>query len=277
MTAYNREKYIGEAIESVLASDFSNFELIIVDDCSTDHTLAITSQYVKKDNRVKVFKNERNLGDYPNRNKAASYASGNYLMYVDSDDTIFPWSINKVIDLLKQFPDASFSMRLFNKPVAPYCVSGSEAIRQHFFKVPALTIGPGGTVIKRKFFQEIGGYPVKYGPANDMYFNLKAACFTNMVMIPFEYMNYRRHEGQEINNRFSYLYNNYLYLRDALIELPLPLSDKEVKWLQKKNKRRLFVNLLKHYFQNHKFSDVRYVIQKTNFSFRDSLEAIFQV
>ena len=76
MTAYNRELYIAEAIESVLASTYQDFELIIVDDGSKDKTVAIAKKYESKDSRVKVFVNEQNLGDYPNRNKAASFASG---------------------------------------------------------------------------------------------------------------------------------------------------------------------------------------------------------
>ena len=86
MTSYNREKYIHEAIESVLASTYKNFELIIVDDGSTDSTLQIAYAYAKKNERIRVYNNEKNLGDYPNRNKAASYASGEYMMFVDSDE-----------------------------------------------------------------------------------------------------------------------------------------------------------------------------------------------
>ena len=71
MTAYNREKYIAEAIESVLASTFQDFELIIVDDCSRDHTVEIVRRYTS-DPRLQVHVNEKNLGDYPNRNRAAS-------------------------------------------------------------------------------------------------------------------------------------------------------------------------------------------------------------
>ena len=80
MTSYNRENYIAEAIESVLASTYKNFELIIVDDRSKDRTVEIARSYESKDDRVKVYINEKNLGDYPNRNKAASYAKGFYIM-----------------------------------------------------------------------------------------------------------------------------------------------------------------------------------------------------
>ena len=72
ITSYNREKYIGDAIQSVLDSTYKNFELIIVDDMSTDNSVGIAKSFEKKDNRIKVYINEANLGDYPNRNKAAS-------------------------------------------------------------------------------------------------------------------------------------------------------------------------------------------------------------
>ena len=82
MTSYNREKYIAEAIESVLASSYTNFELIIVDDHSADNSFTIAKEFEKKDSRVRVFKNEKNLGDYPNRKYAASLATGKYLKFV---------------------------------------------------------------------------------------------------------------------------------------------------------------------------------------------------
>ena len=74
LTAYNRERYIVASIESVLAQSCGNFELVVVDDRSSDATLAIAREYERKDSRVRVHANERNLGDYGNRNFAASLA-----------------------------------------------------------------------------------------------------------------------------------------------------------------------------------------------------------
>src|SRR5688572_29970543 len=88
MTAYNREKYIRDAIQSVLNSGYNNFELIIADDGSTDNTASIAREYAAQDTRIQFVENEQNLGDYANRNKVASMARGKYLKYVDSDDTI---------------------------------------------------------------------------------------------------------------------------------------------------------------------------------------------
>jgi glycosyltransferase involved in cell wall biosynthesis len=68
MTAFNRSQYINDAIESVIAQTYQNWELIIVDDNSNDNTASIAHFYAAKDNRISVYVNELNLGDYKNRN-----------------------------------------------------------------------------------------------------------------------------------------------------------------------------------------------------------------
>ena len=276
MTAYNRENYISEAIESVLASSYTNLELIIVDDCSKDNTVMIAENYAAQDNRIKVYKNERNLGDYPNRNMAASYASGEYIMYCDSDDKLFPDSIETVLKIIDKTPGFNFAM-YWHHSNNRFTLSSEEALRKHFFQKQFLYMGPGGTFIRYSFFKDIGGYPVKYGPANDMYFNLKVASKSSITFVPFEFTFYRRHDGQEINNRFSYMYNNYLYMKDALEELILPFSSKELAWLKKKNKRRFVIHLFNFFRKTRDFKRTRFAYNITNFTIKDILIGIFQV
>lgn len=278
MTAYNREKYIAEAIESVLASTYDNLELIIVDDYSKDNTVSIAHSYATKDNRIKVYVNQQNLGDYSNRNKAASYAKGTYIMYVDSDDTIFPDGIERCVNAMEQYPQSGFGMTGAKLKVQqPLLLSSEEAIQNHFFKEPFLMVGPGGTIQRKQFFEQIKQYPVKYGPANDMYHHLKAACYSPVVLLPFEFIYYRRHEGQEINNQYSYLYNNYNYLRDAVMELPLPLLSSEKKWILKKNKRRFVTNIITYLATTFDLKKTLRAIRAADFSFRNALEGIFHV
>src|SRR3954469_22732147 len=88
LTTYNRERYVAEAIESVLAQTFEDFELIVSDDCSSDRTLEIVNGYARRDRRIRVAVNDRNLGDYGNRRHVASLATGRYLKYHDSDDVM---------------------------------------------------------------------------------------------------------------------------------------------------------------------------------------------
>ena len=71
-TVFNREKYIAACIESVLNSSYHNWEMIIVDDQSKDKSVEIAKRYAAKEDRIKVYVNEKNLGDYANRNQAQS-------------------------------------------------------------------------------------------------------------------------------------------------------------------------------------------------------------
>lgn len=278
MTAYNREVFIAEAIESVLASTYIDFELIIVDDGSKDATVKIAQSYAKKDSRIKVYINEKNIGDYPNRNKAASFAKGEYLMFVDSDDTIHPEGISFCVEAMQHFSQSEFGIIIKdNGLTGPQQLSTEEAIQAHFFKTPFLIVGPAGTIQRRSYFEQINHYPVKYGPANDMYHHLKAACFSPVVLLPFEFINYRRHDGQEINNKYSYLYNNYNYLRDAVSELPLPLSSDQKEWIIKKNKRRFLINILKYFVTTLDLRKTLQALRLANYNFKNALEGIFQV
>jgi len=274
MTSYNREQYIAEAIESVLASTYTNFELIIVDDGSKDSTVEIATSYAAKDPRIHVYVNEVNLGDYRNRNQAAAYAKGEFIMYVDSDDKILVDGFERCVAAMQQFPQAGFGMQFNETGKSPFLLSPKLTIHQHFFKTPCLMIGPGGTILRRSFFEAIGRYPVKYGPANDMYFNVKAAAAGPILLLPFVFNFYRIHEGQEQNNKYSYLYNNFNYLRDALQELDLPLTTKEKNWLMNKNRRRFLVNLVQFFLRTRNFRKMLDARKLAKFNFTDTLKAL---
>lgn len=219
MTAYNREKYIGEAIESVLCSSYPNFELIIVDDCSTDNTVEIVKAFARKDERIRFYVNEKNLGDYPNRNKAAEYAKGKYIKYCDSDDKLFDWTLDYCIRMMEKYPDAGMGILNKNKEIKHEYLRPADTININFFHKEILAIGPTGTVLRKDAFEKIGYYKPDYGPASDMYFNLKMASQFPIVLLNEDFFYYRQHEGQEFNNKYSYLLNNYKYLKDV-IDLP---------------------------------------------------------
>ena len=278
MTAYNREKYIAEAIKSVLASSYENLELIIVDDGSKDNTVSIAHDFALKDTRIKVFINQVNLGDYPNRNKAASYSSGEFIMYVDSDDILLKNSIKNYIVALTNFPDLNFIIYCDNKQaLGIYPLQSKEAILNHYFKKSNLLCGPGGIFIRKTFFEKIGHFPEKYGPANDMYFNVKAASFSEIYINPIDPIIYRIHDQQESKNLFSYIYNNYLFNNDLISEIDLPLSLKEKDFILKKNKRRFVVNVYRDFLQHRNFKKTLQLFQYAKFSVKDGLRGIFHL
>jgi glycosyltransferase involved in cell wall biosynthesis len=275
MTAFNRERYIAEAIESVLASNYPNLELFIVDDVSTDHTVEIARSYAAKDPRIQVHKNAKNLGDYGNRNNAARLAKGEFIMYVDSDDMILPDGIANCVNAMLDFPECSFGMFWDQSKGPAFVMYPETSIKRHFFESPFLKMGPGGTILRTSFFREIGGYPEKYGPANDMYFNLKAACAGPMLLLPFDFLFYRLHEGQQMNNSYGYMVNGYRYMKDALAELPLPLDRNEIEWISNKNKRRFVTNITTYFFKSFDLPKTKHAVRQTGFGLHDMLKGLF--
>ena len=98
MCAYNLEKIVDTAIESVLEQKFKNFELILVNDGSADKTLEVLRKFEQKDKRIKVINNEKNIGLSASRNKAIESAIGEYIVHLDGDDTLYNRNTLKDID-----------------------------------------------------------------------------------------------------------------------------------------------------------------------------------
>ena len=107
MPNYNNEKYLPEAIESILEQSFKDFEFIIIDDCSTDNSWDIIEEYAKKDSRVKAYRNEKNLKIVKTRNKLFSLCSSEskYIGIMDSDDISMPFRLEKQVEFLEKFSD----------------------------------------------------------------------------------------------------------------------------------------------------------------------------
>lgn len=97
---YNSEKYIAQTIQSVQNQTYSNWEMIIVDDASSDRTEAIVLEFVSADQRIKFYKLHKNAGAGVARNQALSMASGRYIAFLDSDDLWKPEKLQKQIDFL---------------------------------------------------------------------------------------------------------------------------------------------------------------------------------
>lgn len=88
LPVYNAERFISKTIESILVQSFKDWELIIIDDCSKDQSLAVCEQFAEKDKRIKIIASETNQGSAETRNKGLELATGTYIAFVDSDDYI---------------------------------------------------------------------------------------------------------------------------------------------------------------------------------------------
>ena len=99
MPAYNSGKYISDSIKSVIAQTYSDWELIITDDCSTDNTVKIIKSF--SDSRIKLLKNKRNSGAAESRNYALRKARGRWIAFLDSDDVWLPEKLEKQLAFMK--------------------------------------------------------------------------------------------------------------------------------------------------------------------------------
>lgn len=100
---YNRERYVGHAIDSILSQSFTDFELLVVDDGSTDRSVDIVASYV--DPRIRLERNERNLGIPATRNRGLDLARGEHIAMLDSDDAAYPSRLTKQVAFLDAHPD----------------------------------------------------------------------------------------------------------------------------------------------------------------------------
>lgn len=107
---YNCEKFISQTIDSVLLQTYTEWEMIIVDDCSSDKSYEIALDYAEKDSRIKVLKNEVNSGAAISRNNALDVAKGDYIAFLDSDDLWEPEKLEKQLKfMLENNCDFSFT------------------------------------------------------------------------------------------------------------------------------------------------------------------------
>ena len=242
MTTYNREKYVGAAIESVLNSSFKDFELVVVDDRSKDKTVDIVREWQAKDDRVKLFINEQNLGDYPNRNQAAAHATGKYLKYVDADDLIYPWGLQILWECMERFPEAGWGLCSLAQDKArpfPFVLETQEAYRYHYLGPGLFHKAPLSSIIKKELFDAVGGFePGRMVGDFAMWHRL--ALQSPVVLMPHGMVWYRAHDDQESNviGEFEEVYRK-ISLKHLHAE-PKPLTPAELRQVaQRKRKTHL--------------------------------------
>jgi len=272
MTAYNREKYIAEAIESVIASTYQNWELIIVDDGSKDLTVEIAKSYEAKDARIKVYINEKNIGDYPNRNKGASYAKGKYLKFVDSDNIIYPHGLEIMLKFMGQFPEAGFGLSapgVFESPF-PLQLMPEQAYKEHFLKKHIFGNSPESAIIKRVAFEQVGGFS-GIRQIGDYELWLKMAMHFPMVKMVRDLSWDRIHGEQELAyDPVDYkTIEKHKVVKRMLSDMNCPLDKAEIKKALLFEKKKIYKLILRLIFRQKEVKAAYKIYKGTDVSFLD--------
>ena len=238
MPAYNGERYLREAIDSVLAQTFSDFELVIVDDRSSDQSFSIAQSYAAKDHRIRLERNNHNLGLVNNWNRCVDLAKGEWIKFVFQDDLITPDCLEKMIaavtgedlmvvckrDLLFEDVDEQYKLRLIKyieKHSIEVIVPGITRLSAAYVCRVAIEhmgynfIGePTAVMLHRNGFRQYGRFNPDFIQICDLEYWLRVGVNTGLVYVPEKLATFRVHSSAATvkniksgNYRMGYLDN----------------------------------------------------------------------
>lgn len=198
MPAYNAERYIREAIDSILCQSFRDFELIVLNDCSRDGTEGILLSY--DDPRLVYVKNEENLGVARTLNKGLALAKGQYIARMDADDISLPERFRLQAAYLDEHP----AVAVVGADVETFDGQGStQVLRYHpdsrQMKIDLLFASPlvhPSVMMRRTAITQVGGYDGEFEGLEDYELWCRVADRFELAILPQVLLRYRVHPGQ---------------------------------------------------------------------------------
>ncbi|MBR4863350.1 MAG: glycosyltransferase [Oscillospiraceae bacterium] len=198
MPAYNAEAYIGAAIESILNQSFTDFEFLILNDCSADGTEDIIKSY--NDSRIVYLKNEKNMGVAATLNKGFAVAQGDYIARMDADDIAHPRRFEQQVAYLDAHPEVAVlgtQVRFFSVEGdgEPFCYSGSCA-QLKIDLLFASAIAHPSVMLRRQMILDLGGYDSQFEGLEDYELWCRVSQQAALAVYPEILLRYRIHPGQ---------------------------------------------------------------------------------
>ena len=219
MPSYNTAKYISDSINSVLSQTYNNWELIIVDDCSTDDSIEVIKSF--KDSRIILLENDKNSGAALSRNYALREAKGKWIAFLDSDDTWAPEKLEKQIQFMSDkhyaFTFTDYRINL-NGVFLPYIYTGPMVVtkRKMYDYCYFSTI----TVMYDRDIVGLIQIP-NLRKNNDYAMWLKAIEKTNAYRMPECLSVYNKHEGSvSSGSKFKLIKWHYKLFKEGLGKTP---------------------------------------------------------
>ncbi len=219
MTTYNGEKYIQKQLESILNQTYSILEIIICDDMSKDRTVEIIKEYAKKDSRIKLYINEKNLGFKKNFERVISLCSGSYIALADQDDIWKKNKIKKLVENIGQYDLIHSTASLIDENSN---VINEKWIKQDDFKYTFERFIFGNTVtgctllFKRQLLEDF--FPIPSGEKyHDWWLGLLASKHKGIKYIDIPLIKYRQHNEQDTGANVKTLFSRIIgYLNGIL-------------------------------------------------------------
>ena len=196
MPAYNAEKYIGEAIESILNQTYKEFELILIDDCSKDTTWKIIQKYAKKDKRIIPVRNTTNLKLSKTLNKGLTIAKGEYIARMDADDLSYPDRLGRQLSFMEKNPDVGIVggvMEIIDEKgnyigIRKYPLDDESIRKKIFFYSP---FSHPLIMIRKSVLKKSKDYNTDFNPAEDYELYFRIGKFSKFANLPDLLLKYR--------------------------------------------------------------------------------------
>ena len=200
LPVYNGERYLKESIDSVLSQTYTNWELLILDDCSGDSTPEIARDYEKKDARIRYYRNEVNLQLPGNLNKGFSLAKGDYLTWTSDDNRYRPEALERMASTLDSHPEAGFvfaSCRIIdeNGSEIEYITVSSDSVKRI---VGENTVG-ACFLYTRQVYEAVGDYDPELKLVEDFDYWQRICARFQAIGIKEILYDYRWHDGALTN------------------------------------------------------------------------------
>lgn len=205
LPTYNGEKYIGESIESVINQTYTNWELIVIDDCSTDSTNSIVTEYSNKDARIKIYRNEKNLKLPSSLNIGFSKATGDYLTWTSDDNLYKVNAIEKMLDVLQKDRNCGLVFTRME------CIRANGTVKSLSYAPKSVSelyyrnIVGASFMYTREVYKRIGDYNVEKFLVEDHDYWLRIAKFFEVKYIPDILYQYRQHNESLTESRNKYV------------------------------------------------------------------------
>ncbi len=201
MPVYNAGSFLMEAIESIRAQTYKNWELVCVDDGSSDDSYEILRKYARKDKRIRVYKNRENMGVSATSNHALSKSKGDFIARMDADDISMPWRFEKQIKCLLLRPDVvavggqceliDGEGNIIGEKRFP--VSFEDVKRMIFWSIPVQQ--PSLMINRVKLPDDFVWYDGGFGSAEEVELLFRFFKLGKVVNLPETLLKYRLHGG----------------------------------------------------------------------------------
>ena len=224
MTVYNAQCYVAEAIDSVLAQTYGDFEFIVVDDGSSDQTPDILRDFARQDSRLRIIARPKS-GIVDAANAGIDASAGPYIARHDADDVSHPQRLEKQVEFLDGHPNVvavGSRLQLIDPYGSPLGVSEHklthDEIEADLLRGSGWSLPQPAVMMRRSAFQQAGRYSNKYEWSEDLYLFLRMTQVGELANLPEPLVKYRRHLGSVNHNRHQQQDRNVVQILREIFE-----------------------------------------------------------